>query len=173
MENESQSSSIHQQEAKEKIGHIKLAIITVSDSRTLETDRNGQYFLQQARESGIEISLYRIIPDEGILIAEVLDEAVQQADAIIFNGGTGISTRDTTYDVVSQKFEKEISGFGELFRMLSYDQIGSAAILSRSTAGVYRGRIVFCLPGSHAAVQLAWEKIIIEQLNHLLWEIRR
>lgn len=173
MENESQSSSVHQHKALEQISHIQLAVITVSDSRTQETDSNGQYLLQQAQQKEIEVPLYRIIPDEGSLVAEALDQASQIADVVLFNGGTGISKRDTTFDILSQKFTKPIPGFGELFRMLSYEQIGSAAMLSRASAGIYQGTVVFCVPGSHAAVQLAWEKLISEQMAHLLWEIRR
>jgi molybdenum cofactor biosynthesis protein B len=173
LEKEMQSASIHQHKAEEQISHIKLALITVSDSRTVETDTNGQYLLEQARQKGIEVPLYRIIPDEGSLVSEALSQGCQLADAVLFNGGTGISRRDTTFDILFQKFEKPIPGFGEIFRMLSYEQIGSAAILSRASAGIYQGKVVFCVPGSHAAVQLAWDKIISEQINHILWEIHR
>ena len=170
---ENQSSQMHQHHAQEQITNVKLALITVSDSRTVETDTNGQYLLEQAKRRSIEVPLYRIIPDEESLVSELLEEAVEKADVVLFNGGTGISKRDTTFDVLSRKFSKPIPGFGEIFRMLSYDQIGSAAILSRASAGVYKARIIFCIPGSHAAVTLAWEKLISEQMTHMLWEIRR
>lgn len=170
---ENQPSQMHQHHASEQITQIKLALITVSDTRTFETDTNGQYLLAQTKEKGIEVPLYRIIPDEAGLVSELLEEAVEKADAILFNGGTGISRRDTTFDVLSRKFAKPIPGFGEIFRMLSYEQIGSAAILSRASAGVYKDRIVICIPGSHAAVELAWSKLISEQMAHMLWEIRR
>lgn len=169
----SDSSRSHLHKAEEQISRINLAIVTVSDSRTLETDTNGAYLKDQALDQGLNVNLYRIIPDEGALVAEMLDLAAQQADVILFNGGTGVSSRDTTYDILSRKFEKPIPGFGELFRMLSYEQIGSAAMLSRAAAGVYQGRVVFCMPGSHAAVRLAWEKLISAQIKHMLWEIRR
>ena len=169
----SDSSRSHLRHAEDQISRINLAILTVSDSRTLETDTNGQYLKDQAREKDLNVVLYRIIPDEGARVTEMLDLAVEQADVILFNGGTGISSRDTTYDILSRKFEKPIPGFGELFRMLSYEQIGSAAMLSRAAAGIYQGRVVFCMPGSHAAVQLAWGKLIADQIKHMLWEIRR
>ncbi len=169
----SDSSFSHLHHAEEQISRINLAIITVSDSRTLETDTNGQYLQAQALDQGLDVVFYRIIPDEGALVAEMLDLAVKLADVILFNGGTGVSSRDTTYDILSCKFEKPIPGFGELFRMLSYEQIGSAAMLSRASAGVYRSRVVFCMPGSHAAVQLAWDKLIVGQIKHLIWEIQR
>jgi len=92
---------------------------------------------------------------------------------ILFNGGTGISPRDTTYDVVSQMIEKPLPGFGELFRMLSYQEVGAAAMLSRATAGVYNKTLVFCMPGSPNAVQVALEKLILPEINHLAWEVVR
>jgi molybdenum cofactor biosynthesis protein B len=92
---------------------------------------------------------------------------------VIFNGGTGIAPRDTTYDVLARRLEKVLPGFGELFRMLSYAEVGAAAMLSRATAGVYRERIVISLPGSPAAVRLGWEKLIRPELEHLAWEVTR
>ena len=163
----------HQQKAARQIHDIKLAVITVSDSRTLETDTNGQYLLAQADALHMDVPLYKIIPDEAQQVAELLDLAAELADVIVFNGGTGISTRDTTFDVLHARFEKPIPGFGELFRMLSYEQVGAAAMLSRAAAGIYRNRVVFCVPGSHAAVMLAWEQLIAGQIPHLIWEMRR
>jgi molybdenum cofactor biosynthesis protein B len=92
---------------------------------------------------------------------------------LLFSGGTGISARDTTYDVLSRALEKTLPGFGEIFRMLSYEEIGAAAMLSRATAGVYRGRVVVSLPGSPAAVRLAWERLLAPELAHLAWEVAR
>jgi molybdenum cofactor biosynthesis protein B len=92
---------------------------------------------------------------------------------VLFNGGTGISPRDTTYDVVSRYLEKTLPGFGELFRMLSYQEVGAAAMFSRATAGVYRGTLIFSMPGSPNAVQVALEKLIIPEINHLAWEVAR
>ena len=95
------------------------------------------------------------------------------ARLIIFNGGTGISQRDRTYDVISRRLEKELPGFGELFRMLSFQEVGAAAMLSRATAGVYRGTVIFSTPGSPNAVQLAMEKLILPEIQHLAWELVR
>ena len=104
----------------------------------------------------------------------VLDELADgEARIILFNGGTGISRRDTTIDMLTAKLEKHLVGFGELFRMLSYEQIGSAAMFSRATAGTYRGKVIISTPGSPAAVQLAWEKLIAPELQHLAWEVAR
>jgi len=99
--------------------------------------------------------------------------AKSDAQIILFNGGTGIAPRDRTYDVLSQRLEKVLPGFGELFRMLSYEQVGSAAMLSRATAGVYQNKVIFSTPGSPAAVKLAWEKLIAPELTHLAWEVVR
>ncbi|MFM1918371.1 MAG: molybdenum cofactor biosynthesis protein [Candidatus Hydrogenedentota bacterium] len=169
----SESTNLHRELAAQQ-GPVKAAIITVSDSRTPETDKNGQYLKQQLWGKDAETVLYTIIPDEPEQVAATLDGAVDAgARIILFNGGTGIAPRDTTIDVLRQKLEKELPGFGEIFRMLSYQQVGSAAILSRATAGVYRGSVVISTPGSHAAVTLAWEKLIGPELDHLAWEVGR
>ena len=96
-----------------------------------------------------------------------------EAQIILFNGGTGISKRDRTFDVLNRKLHKTLPGFGEIFRMLSYEQVGSAAMFSRATAGVYKGRVVISTPGSPAAVQLAWEKLVFPEISHLAWEVAR
>ena len=105
----------------------------------------------------------------------VLDElvALPELQLLLYNGGTGIARRDTTFDVISRLLEKPMPGFGELFRMLSYDEVGAAAMLSRATAGVYRGKLVFSLPGSNNAVRTAVEKLILPEIEHLAWEIVR
>ncbi len=155
-------------------GPIAIAIVTVSDSRTPETDVNAAYLREQIISAGHLVAAYRLIKDEPDQVAEALDELVSSdARIILFNGGTGISPRDRTYDVLSRRLEKPLPGFGELFRMLSYEQVGAAAMLSRATAGVYRGKVIISTPGSPAAVQLAWEKLIAPELAHLAWEIIR
>jgi molybdenum cofactor biosynthesis protein B len=153
---------------------VKIAIITVSDSRTEETDVNGTYLKAEIKEKGYSLAAYRLVRDEPAEVESVL-EALAQSDVqvILFNGGTGISRRDTTFDTLSRKLEKTLPGFGELFRQLSYLQIGAAAMFSRATAGVYQGKAVFSTPGSPAAVQLAWEKLIQPELQHIAWEITR
>ncbi|MCO5196175.1 MAG: molybdenum cofactor biosynthesis protein MoaB [Anaerolineae bacterium] len=167
------SSQEHKQFAAER-GPIAVAIVTCSDSRTLETDTNYHYLRREIEAAGHRVVAYRIIKDEPDLVAATLDAfASGEAQVIIFNGGTGISQRDTTYDVLARKLDKTIPGFGELFRMLSWDQIGPAAMMSRATAGVYRGTVVFSTPGSHKAVQLAWQKLIAPELQHVAWEVWR
>lgn len=167
------SSQEHKQFAAER-GPIAVAIVTCSDSRTPETDTNYHYLRREIEAAGHRVVAYRIIKDEPDLVAATLDAfASGEAQVIIFNGGTGISQRDTTYDVLARKLDKTIPGFGELFRMLSWDQIGAAAMMSRATAGVYRGTVVFSTPGSHKAVQLAWQKLIAPELQHVAWEVWR
>lgn len=155
-------------------GAIPVALVTVSDSRTEATDANKHYLEAALAAAGHQLVAYRLIKDEPEQVVAALDElAGGEARIILFNGGTGISRRDTTIDVLSAKLEKHLVGFGELFRMLSYEQIGSAAMFSRATAGAYRGKVVISTPGSPAAVQLAWEKLIAPELQHLAWEVAR
>ena len=152
---------------------VTVAIVTVSDSRTPETDKNRHYIEGRVAELGHTVAAYRLIKDEPDQVSDVLDELASLPDVqiILFNGGTGISPRDTTYDVISRKLDKPLPGFGEIFRMISYEEIGSAAMLSRATAGVYRQTVVFSMPGSTNAVKTALERLIIPELNHLAWEI--
>jgi molybdopterin adenylyltransferase len=117
---------------------------------------------------------YRIVKDEPAQIREALEEAARAgAEAIVVNGGTGIAARDRTYETVAGVLEKRLDGFGELFRMLSYQDIGSPAMLSRAVGGVWGGRAVFSVPGSPAAVRLAWEKLIAPEVGHVLRELRK
>ena len=151
-------------------GPVPIAIVTVSDSRTPETDTNGQWLRGAVEAAGHAVAGYRVIRDEPPLVEAALDEAAAGgARVVLFNGGTGIAPRDTTYDVLARKIEKPLPGFGELFRMLSWEQVGAAAMLSRATAGVYRGCVVFSMPGSPAAVRLAWERLIAPELEHVAW----
>jgi molybdenum cofactor biosynthesis protein B len=167
------SSDRHHQIAAER-GPIPVAVVTVSDSRTPETDTNAHYLRDAIAAAGHRMVEYRLLRDEPAQIAATLDELTAgEARIILFNGGTGISTRDSTFDALDARLEKRLPGFGELFRMLSYGQVGAAAMLSRATAGTYRGRVVVSVPGSPAAVQLAWEKLLASELGHLAWEIAR
>jgi molybdenum cofactor biosynthesis protein B len=167
------STATHRATAAER-GPIDVAIVTVSDTRTPESDVNGVYLRGQIEATGNRVVGYGIVRDEPERITRILDEmTASSAQVILFNGGTGIAPRDTTFDVLCRKLEKTIPGFGELFRMLSYEQVGAAAMLSRATAGVFRGRVVVSTPGSPAAVQLAWEKLIGPELAHLAWEVGR
>jgi molybdopterin adenylyltransferase len=163
----------HHQKASE-LPPVRIAVVTVSDSRTIETDTNGQYLKQQILAAGFVVSAYHILRDEPAEINPLLETLAQSnAQIILFNGGTGLSKRDSTYDVIAKKLEKTLSGFGEIFRMLSYEQVGAAAMFSRATAGVYQGKVIICIPGSPAAVQLAWEKLIQPEIQHLAWEVIR
>jgi molybdenum cofactor biosynthesis protein B len=169
-----QASSERHRQAAEQIGAVAMAIVTVSDTRTPETDVNYHYLRDELARLGHPLAAYRLIKDEPDQVGAVLDElAASEARLILFNGGTGIAQRDTTFDVLSVKLEKVLPGFGELFRMLSYEQVGAAAMLSRATAGTYRGKLVVSTPGSPAAVKLAWERLIAPELQHLAWEIVR
>jgi molybdenum cofactor biosynthesis protein B len=166
------SSAREHRERASRSGPVPVAVVTVSDSRTEATDESGRYLRDAIGEAGERLAGYRIVPDDPERVAAALDElASGEARVIIFNGGTGVSSRDTTSDVLSRKMEKTLPGFGELFRMLSYGEVGAAAFLSRAVAGVYRGRAVFVLPGSPAAVRLAWAKLLAPELRHLAREI--
>lgn len=162
-------------EAAAARGPVDCAIVTVSDTRTPETDTSGAAVRERLEAAGHRVVFYRIIRDEPDQIAALLDLIIEQssAQAVLFNGGTGIARRDTTYDALSAKLEKTLPGFGELFRMLSFGEIGAAAMLSRATAGVYRSRLVFSMPGSSNAVKLAMDRLIVPELEHLAWELAR
>ena len=170
----SESRERHQQAAAER-GPVPVGIVTVSDSRTPETDQNGTYLREAVVAAGHTIVGYRLVRDEQLEVLAALEAFSNghEARALIFNGGTGIARRDRTYDALSAKMDKVLPGFGELFRMLSYEQVGAAAMLSRATAGIYEEMVVFSVPGSPAAVRLAWEKLIEPELEHLVWELTR
>lgn len=152
---------------------VRCAVVTVSDTRTDETDDSGKIIVAALADGGHDSVTRRIIRDEPDQIAALLDVLTEAADVVIFNGGTGISRRDSTYEAIASKLEKTLPGFGELFRMLSYDEVGPAAMLSRAVAGVYRDTVVFSIPGSTNAVRLALDRLILPQLRHLVWEILR
>src|SRR3954471_13619691 len=170
----SESTQQHREAAAEK-GPVACAIVTVSDTRTPETDTSGAAIRERLEQRGHRVVFYRIVKDEPDQILTLLDGIVDGTEArvVLFNGGTGIARRDTTYDALAGRLEKTLPGFGEIFRTLSFQEIGPAAILSRATAGVYRGRIVFSMPGSSNAVKLAMDRIIAPELEHLAWELAR
>jgi molybdopterin adenylyltransferase len=158
----------------QKIVHTK--IITVSDTRDKDTDRSGKLMIELLQEQGHEIIDYVIVKDEEAPIkAEILKGCLHEdIDVILLNGGTGIAKRDVTIETVQTLLEKEIVGFGELFRMLSYQEdIGSAAILSRAIAGVIHNKAVFSTPGSTGAVKLAMKKLILPELGHVVRELKK
>lgn len=154
---------------------LNCAVITVSSSRTKENDDSGKAIMEIFETQGHNVIQYNLVKDKISSIREVLENimAEQSIEAIILNGGTGISKQDVTIEAVKPYLEKELKGFGELFRLLSYKEIGSPAMLSRALAGVGKGRIIICLPGSTNACKLAMEKLIIPELGHLVFEAGR
>jgi molybdenum cofactor biosynthesis protein B len=151
---------------------IATAIVTVSDTRTLETDTGGALVETMLREAGQPVAERRIVPDEPEAIRAAFEELVTKPGvlAIVFTGGTGIAPRDVTPDTLEPELDRIIPGFGELFRMLSYKDIGSAALLSRAVAGLKQGKVVFVIPGSRGAVRLAMQELIVPELGHLVGE---
>jgi molybdopterin adenylyltransferase len=154
---------------------IRVAVLTISDTRTPETDTGGNVIVELMREAGHEISRREIVKDDAPRIEVILQGLLADAevDAVITTGGTGISARDTTYEVVSRVIDKRLDGFGELFRVLSYEEIGAAAILSRAIAGAAGSKFVACLPGSTNAVHLAMEKLLVPEIPHVVFELRK
>jgi molybdenum cofactor biosynthesis protein B len=154
---------------------VRVAVLTISDTRTPETDTGGNAIVELMREAGHEVSRREIVEDDAPRIEVVLQELLTDTsvDAVITTGGTGISARDTTYEVVSRLIDKKLDGFGELFRMLSYEEIGAAAILSRAVAGASGAKFVACLPGSTNAVRLAMEKLLVPEIPHVVFELRK
>lgn len=164
----------HEEHRREGPGRVRLFVVTASDTRGEADDASGAYLRGAAAAAGHAVVGYRIVKDEPTELNAALDEAVKAgAEAIVVNGGTGIAGRDRTYEAVSAVIEKRLDGFGELFRMLSFQQIGSAAMLSRAVAGTFGGRAIFSVPGSEAAVRLAWERLIAPELGHVLRELRK
>jgi len=168
----SESVEKHREASPEK---IRVAVLTVSDTRTPETDTGGNVIVELMQGAGHEISHREIVKDDAPRIEVVLQELLADAgvDAVITTGGTGISARDTTYEVVSRKIDKKLDGFGELFRVLSYEEIGAAAMLSRAVAGASGSKFLACLPGSSNAVRLAVENLLVPEISHLVFELRK
>jgi molybdopterin adenylyltransferase len=151
---------------------IKARIVTVSDTRTIETDTGGA-LVEEKLVAAQQIVLNRcIVPDEGEAIRGALAAALgdPECQALILTGGTGVAPRDVTPDTIEPELDRVIPGFGELFRLLSFEEIGSAAILSRALAGLKRGRVIFVIPGSRGAVRLAMDRLIVPELGHLAAE---
>jgi molybdopterin adenylyltransferase len=150
-------------------------VITCSDTRTPETDTSGQLIQKLLKEQGHTVVTYHLVKDEPAKIKAKIKAAVadQKVQAIIVNGGTGISRRDSTFEAVDAMLEKRLVGFGEIFRYLTYQDIGSPAIMSRATAGIIKGRVLFSTPGSENAVRMAMEKLILPELGHLVKELTK
>jgi molybdenum cofactor biosynthesis protein B len=154
---------------------VRVFVVTISDTRTEATDTSGRAAKEMIEAASHVVAGYRILKDEPTEIAALLRRIADErlADVVVTSGGTGISHRDATYEALTGLLEKRLDGFGELFRMLSYQEIGSAAMLSRAVAGLYKGMVVFATPGSTAAVKLALEKLILPELGHLTFEAHR
>lgn len=165
--------AVHEHKAK-SVQTTSCFVITVSDTRDETTDRSGAAIKQQLTDTGHRVAGYRIVKDEPDQIAAVLKEATtsHETDVVILNGGTGIAPRDGTYEIVSRSLEKKLDGFGELFRYLSYQDIGSAAMISRAVAGTVGQKVVISLPGSTGAVQLAMEKLILPEIGHMVSQLQ-
>ncbi|MCH9651813.1 MAG: MogA/MoaB family molybdenum cofactor biosynthesis protein [Deltaproteobacteria bacterium] len=150
-------------------------VLTVSDSRTRETDTGGQLISKELEAAGHAVVVRDIVPDDPAEIDGLLRRWLDRDDlqVVLTTGGTGISSRDTTIEVVASLLDKQLTGFGELFRMLSFEQVGSAAMLSRALAGLSGETFLFAMPGSPKAVGLALHRLILPELPHLLWERSR
>jgi len=165
--------SVEEHKAKGKRS-IRCFVVTVSDTRDETTDQSGQLVKSQLADEGHRLAGYRIVKDEPAQIEALLREAIadRNIEAIIVNGGTGISPRDGTYEVIVKLLDKRLDGFGEIFRYLSYQDIGSAAIMSRAVAGSAQGKVLISLPGSRGAVGLAIEKLILPELGHMVSQLQ-
>jgi molybdenum cofactor biosynthesis protein B len=160
---------------RDQVVEASFALIVTSDSRTPETDETGRLAMRLLEEAGHTVKAYAIVENDKEKILATLrgflgNEAIQ---AVITSGGTGIGAKDRTVDAASGLFERELPGFGELFRRLSQEEIGSAAALSRATAVIAGGKPVFCLPGSRGAMRLSLESIILPVIGHMIWELKR
>ena len=153
---------------------VTLAVLSVSTTRKLEDDKSGAWIKKQARKEGHEVMLHQIVTDDIIAITELVDHVTGRVgpDAIILTGGTGISPRDVTIEAIRPMLDKELTAFGPIFAQLSFEEIDSAAIMSRATAGILKGTIVFCIPGSFKACKLACNQLIFPELGHLLKHLK-
>jgi len=161
------SEAAHKREAPRSVSCF---IVTVSDTRTVDTDASGRAIADLLTGAGHRVAGRVVVKDDPVLVRNTVEHQLAAASVpvVITTGGTGIASRDSTFEAVDGLLEKRLDGFGELFRMLSYEQIGSAAMMSRATAGLAAGHIIIALPGSEAAVRLAMEKLVLPELGHLV-----
>jgi molybdopterin adenylyltransferase len=152
---------------------ITTGVITVSSSRNIETDSSGKIITTTLSQAGYPVDFYVIVPDRIEAIRDAMINGLNQCDCLVLNGGTGLTSDDCTIEAIEPLYEKKIDGFGELFRMKSYEEIGSAAMLSRASAGIIRKHVVFCIPGSNAAVTLAMSSLIIPEIRHILTHAKK
>ena len=172
----SESARKHREASPDR---IRIAVLTISDTRTPETDTGGNIIVESMQGAGHEVTQREIVRDDAPRIEEALARllADESVDAVVTTGGTGISGRDSTYEVASGLIDKKLDGFGEIFRMLSYEEIGAAAMLSRAVAGAVTGasgpKFLACLPGSTNAVRLAMEKLLVPEMPHVVFELMK
>lgn len=171
----------HKEEALKEAKEVKVAIIVVSTSRYEKKirgepfkDESGEIAKKIIEKYGYTVTCKEIVPDDKGIIQMWAKKRIEEGDdAIIFIGGTGLSKTDLTYEAIMEILEKEMEGFGEIFRMLSYREIGSAAIMSRATAGILNGRLLVAIPGSPNAIPIALEKLLLPELRHIIFHARR
>lgn len=152
---------------------VRCFVLTVSDTRTVETDTSGRAIVELLTAAGHDVAGSAIVKDEPADVIRLVSDQLGMVDAVITTGGTGLTSRDSTYDALASLLEKRLDGFGELFRMLSYQDIGSAAMMSRAVAGTARRTFVASLPGSEGAVRLAMEKLLLPELGHVVQQLRK
>lgn len=154
---------------------MRCFVLTVSDTRTEATDTGGKAVAELLTTAGHLLAGRAIVKDDAVMVREVVERQLADptVDVVITTGGTGITSRDSTYEAVDALLDKRLDGFGELFRMLSYEQIGAAAMMSRATAGLARGTILIALPGSESAVRLAMDTLVVPELTHLVQQARK
>jgi len=169
-----ESASIHEHRAQAP-KQIRAAVVTVSDTRTLETDQGGALIEELMLGAGHVVVGRKLVKDEIELIREAVLEGLEaeEVDAILITGGTGIAPRDVTPEAIAPFLERSLPGFGELFRMLSYEEVGPAAMLSRAMAGIARARLIVALPGSRGAIRTALEELLLPELGHLIAQARK
>jgi molybdenum cofactor biosynthesis protein B len=164
------STHLHRKDAPKS---IRCFVLTISDTRTPASDSSGNAIAEALRAAGHEVIGRQFVRDEPADVRQAVSSHVHHAQVIVTTGGTGITSRDSTYEAIASLFDKTIDGFGELFRSLSYEEIGSAAMMSRACAGTIGRTAVFALPGSEAAVRLALEKLILPEIGHVVRELQR
>lgn len=161
----------HRRHHRQALDQVGVALLTCSDSRTPDTDASAHLLRARIDAAGHRVCWYRIVPDDPERIVAAAREACAApgVQALITSGGTGVTARDSTYEALAALFTKPLEGFGELFRMLSWEQVGAAAYLSRATAGLLGETVAFVLPGAPGAAELAWDRLIAPELGHLCW----
>ena len=154
---------------------IRFGILTISDTRTLETDESGRLMMELIEAAGHRTAARALCKDDPGQVVDLVRDACAnpEVEIVVLTGGTGLSRRDSTFEAVSELYQPLVPGFGELFRMLSFEEIGAASMLSRASAGIVDGKPVFSLPGSRAAVRLGMERLILPEAGHLLAQLAR